>query len=525
MFCWRNLFRAQAAVFLIIGLILCLVSKGFVANRGNAESATNIILISVDTLRADHLGCYEYHRQTSPNIDKFAKRGVVFRNTISQSTATLPSHSSIFTSRYPSQHKAVKIGERFRSLEESEVTLAEILKRHGYLTAAFTGGGEMAKVFNINQGFDIYNDKGGGIKNINQRVFKWLEENRDNKFFLFVHCYNPHQPYYPPSPFDLYLSDFDKKIYKKMNRGAVKDEKIERKTLWERMMSLYEKDIAYADKHIGELLPRLDGSDLTGKTLLERIIALYYGEDAYKDKHIGELLHKLDRLDLTGKTLLEKIIALYDGEIAYTDKHIEELLRKLDELELTGKTLIIFTSDHGEEFMEHLGLAHGKTVYGETIEVPLIFKNESLFQPKEINSQVRSIDIAPTILEILNIPIPDSMMGRGLLGLICDKNETERIAFSENEVRSLLGCRSLKNKLILHDGESKQEFYDLENDPGEANILSVDNKHTVYSEFLKKAARWRATIESSAQPDRPMGKLKVLKDEELKEQLRSLGYL
>ncbi|MFB0563020.1 MAG: sulfatase [Candidatus Lokiarchaeia archaeon] len=449
----QKFFKAYIVGFLIFGLMVYLILTRFVVGTGGKRSSLNIILISVDTLRADHLSCYRYYRQTSPNIDEFAKKGVVFRNTASQSTATLPSHTSIFTSRYASQHKAIKMGRRARRVEETEVTLAEILKKQGYITAAFTDGGEMAAVFNIDQGFDIYNDKGNGIKNINQKVFKWLEKNRYNTFFLFVHCYDPHIPYVPPPPFhDLYLSNIDKNAY----RGVALKKKI------------------------------------------------------------------------TNDRNLQEIIALYDGEIAYTDKNIGELLCKVDELDLADRTLIIFTSDHGEEFMEHSGLGHARTVYDEVIMVPLIFKNERLFQPREIKNQVRSIDIAPTVLDILNIPIPNEMMGKSLLGLISGKNETKRIAFSENEKRNLLCCRNLENKLILRKENSREEFYDLKNDPGETNILpvSVDDNHPVHSKFREEVTKWRDVTEATAQPDKPMSKISQLSmPEEVEEKLRSLGYL
>jgi len=287
----------RIAMLLITGSILFVGSKGYATNKEDASSVKNIILISVDTLRADHLSCYGYDRQTSPHIDKFANKGFLFYNTISQAAASLSAYSSIFTSRYPSQHQTVadSIGQPNSfvvPLAESEITLAEILKKEGYITAAFTDGAETAKIFNIDQGFDTYNDDAGGIKDINQRVFSWLEKNQDNRFFLFVQAYDPHDPYLPPDSFrNLFHSDMQKEL---------------------------KKNVIFTKKD-------------------------------FSDKDIDE-------------DMLNILIALYDGEIAYTDKHIGDLFLKIDELGLKDSTLIIFTSDHGEEFIEHSGVGHGKTV-------------------------------------------------------------------------------------------------------------------------------------------------------------------
>ncbi len=416
------------------------------------KAPLNIILISVDTLRADHLSCYGYNKQTTPNIDKLAQAGILFYNTISQSTVTLSSHSSIFTSRYASQHKALRDA---RILEDSELTLAEILKSHGYTTAGFVDNGEMCKVFNIGQGFDTYNDVGDGLANINLKVFKWLESNTRKKFFLFIHCYDCHWPYY-----------------------------------------------------LLENLPNLYGSDY--------------------NNFVAKMPNLLQENKIDDKALLERLIMFYDLSISYTDKKIGKLLRKIECLGLAKKTLIIFTSDHGEEFMEHGHLFHGGTVYDEAIKVPLIFKSERLFMPGKIENQVRSIDIAPTILEILNIPVPKIMMGKSLLGLMQGGQEAERIAFSENGNRELLSCRNLKYKLINDHYGLVENFYDLQNDPQEKNIsgdFKTEN-FSVFMGFLKQEVIWEAVTKYSAQLDKRHKKISELdKIGVLKDKLRSLGYL
>jgi len=456
---WVNTLKkiTKITMLIIISSMLLFGSKGHTVNKEDASPVKNIILIAVDTLRADHLSCYGYDRQTSPHIDKFADKGVLFYNNISQAAASLPAYSSIFTSRYPSQHQTIvdNIGKQESfvvPLAESEVTLAEILKEEGYITAAFTDGVETAKIFNINQGFDIYNDNAGGIKNINQRVFSWMEKNQDKKFFLFVQAYDLQFPYMPPEPYrQLFLPNIQ-------------------------IEPAYYADIE---------------------------------EEDFDDKNFDE-------------DILSNLVALYDGEIAYTDKHIGELFLKIDELGLRDSTLIIFTSDHGEEFMEHSGLGHGKTVYDEIITVPLIFSNEKLFSHKRINNQVQSIDIAPTILEVLNIPIPESMLGVSLAGLMNGKSETERLAISENEFRNKLSCRSLTYKLILTHNTSKLEIFNLKNDPGEKKDIHAHNDDlSIYEKCLDKISQWKILAKDSALVDRVQN---MEFDDQLKRQLRALGY-
>jgi len=447
----------RKAVLFMIGSLLLVGSKGYAADKRGVSPIKNIILISVDTLRADHLSCYGYGRQTSPSIDKFADKSVLFENNISQAAASLPSYSSIFTSRYPSQHQAVvdNMGGQNNfivPLADSEITLAEILKKEGYRTAAFTDGVETAKIFNINQGFDTYNDDAGGIKDINQRVFSWLQENQDNKFFLFVQAYDPHFPYLPPEPFrHLFLTDTQIDV---------------------------------------EQYANFEEEDLDPKN--------------------------------PDKNDLKNLTALYDGEIAYTDKHIGELFLKIDELGLRDNTLVIFVSDHGEELMDHSGLGHGKNVYDELIHVPLIISNEKYFSPKRVKDQVRSIDIAPTVLDVLHIPVPESMLGTSLVGLMNGKSETERLAISENEFRSKLSCRSLTYKIIVTHDSSDIEIFNLKNDPGEKKDLHAHTDELpIYEKCLDKMAQWKILADDSPLIEKVQN---MEFSDQLKRQLRALGY-
>ena len=193
-------------IFIIIFPIVFITSGLYYwLTFSTTQTPNRIILISLDTLRADHLGVYGYHLNTSPNIDALAKESIVFENAVVQSPWTLPSHMSIMTSLYPSFHGLVD-KDSLTPLDDGHLTLAELLKKGGYKTVAFTDGGFVRGAFGFNRGFDIYDDQGGGIKKILPKVKKYLDTSKSEPFFLFIHCYDIHSPYSPPSPYNTTLS-------------------------------------------------------------------------------------------------------------------------------------------------------------------------------------------------------------------------------------------------------------------------------------------------------------------------------
>lgn len=238
----------------------------------------NVVLIIVDTLRPDRLGCYGSPLGTSPNIDRLSQEGVRFSKVATCAPVTLPSVSAILTSTYPLFNNVRYNGRFF--LNDSSTTLAEVLKQHGYTTAAFIGGFPLDSRFKVNQGFDIYDsDFSSSVKKkkrkwignevegfertaaeVNERVFPWLDANKDKKFFLMVHYFDPHWPYEPPAP------------YKK------------------RFQSPYNGEIAYTDEQVGRLLEKLDSLGLKDKTLI--VFTGDHGEGlgAHKELTHGQFL-------------------------------------------------------------------------------------------------------------------------------------------------------------------------------------------------------------------------------------------
>jgi len=407
----------------------------------NRSKGPNIILISIDALRADHLSCYGYHRNTSPNIDRLASQGVLFKNAFSQATWTLPSHASIFFSQYVWRHK---VDNRNKRLVNSFATLAEILKDRNYATCAFVGGGLLSARFGFfNQGFEIYDDgsprrrKHYKISSYINKLLSWLESVRNRKFFLFIHTYDVHSPYNPPAPyFDLYT----------------------------------------------------------------------------KGRCEGEL---------------DYIMAVYDGGINYVDDQLGKIFEKLDQLGIDDNTIIIITADHGEAFREHGRLGHGHKPYIEIAHVPLIMKGPGIPRNRTYENYVQHIDIVPTILEILNIPQRKEMQGRSILPLmkICEIQKCPK-TYSWGRDRNRRPQRpfsmSLRTKewTYIMNQEGLDELYDRINDPKEQKNLI--KKRPLIAQKLKEELEDFIALTSEPKPQVAE---KVRIDEELKEQLKSLGYL
>jgi hypothetical protein len=274
--------------FILLTALLIIVSIYFWWTSSTKQAIPRgIILISLDTLRADHLGIYGYHRNTSPNIDAFAMENIVFENTVVQSPWTLPSHMSIMTSLYPSFHGVLSSAN---VLADEHVTLAELLRENGYQTAAFVDGGFMRGAWGFHQGFDIYDDREAGIKHIIFKAQKWLDENKSKPFFLFLHCYDIHSPYNPPSPYNSIFHDF---IYTGRTVpsnntlvAALQDELELTEEDLHHFIALYDGGIRYTDEKIGKFLSYLSNNGLEDHSLI--IITSDHGEEF---KEHGSVLH------------------------------------------------------------------------------------------------------------------------------------------------------------------------------------------------------------------------------------------
>jgi len=327
--------------------------------------------LSIDTLREDGLSCYGNPRKTSPYIDALSNDSLLFRNVLSQSSWTLPSHMTMITSLHPSSHGCttshVWTGDIER-LDEYWVTLPEILRQSGYKTAAFTDGPLLGPVFNFDQGFEVCDDSGGGIISVAQKAIEWMNNlSGDIPFFLFLHCYDVHN-YMPPEKHeDMFVKDYNGKLLKYRKKGKVLPQRITANAFY----TLSDSDVSY-------------------------------------------------------------VRALYDAEIFNVDTEFGKILDYLKSKNLYEDAIIIVTSDHGEEFWEHGGTGHGWSLHQHQLKVPLIWK--SPFFPdkgKEILMQVGLIDIYPTLLEGLEIPIPFEAQGLSLMPFLKGRNYPKRTFLAE----------------------------------------------------------------------------------------------
>jgi arylsulfatase A-like enzyme len=443
------------------------------------QETKNVLLISLDTLRADHVGCYGYPRETSPNIDQLAEDSAVFFNTFATSSWTLPSHVSLMTALNCINHQVYHNDQK---INPSILTLADVLREKGYFNGAITGGGFVSGSYGFNKGFDSYHVRGDinvtdQAERIGRASLDWIKRHQDRNFFLFVHTYQIHSPYDSPSPYnESFLSEdaefkrFDLKKYR------------------------------------------------------------FYQENRYSPPPTDAFRQNI--IDLYDAGIL------YTDEVL-----IKALVDELKALGIYDNTMIILLSDHGEEFYEHKGWAHSHSLYNEIIKVPLIIKFfASEYAGVKTKKYARLIDVMPTILDTVNIAYPDQYSdGKSLLDLVNGRNtgDGERIFLAEFSTDPIdrmiprkIAINQGRNKLIMNDEYDPQslayfsspppkiekfEIYDLEADPQEKTnfALSAPNLTRQLLRFMEihfiQKCEWSA--------------IKNDNTDEIREQLRALGYI
>jgi arylsulfatase A-like enzyme len=349
---------------------------------------TNVILISLQCLRADHLGVYGYRRDTSPNIDSLAKKSVLFENAISQANLTPVAQMSVLTSQYPRVNGMVSF-EVAKDMVTSR-TLPEILKYYGYTTAATLSSPEFFMRFDsesgamINPGdvfsrsFDYYGrtargPQGSSIRTAPTDAFQWLKNNKDKKFFLWIGSGLLHMPYAAAVPAP-YKTMYDPPGYT---------------PFWKR-------------------LPGNAGEVSWGDDPSYDIFSRVYRDDFYWGFKPIYHLNGDDQAFVKGR---------YDAGVYYTDLFIGELMRLLDSLQLTEKTLIILQSMHGDDLGEH-GLFFHYDVTEPVMKNALLMRFPNAeFGGRRVAQQVQGLDVMPTILSYLNIPVPHDAQGGSLVPL------------------------------------------------------------------------------------------------------------
>jgi arylsulfatase A-like enzyme len=457
-------------------------------DTGVNDEGYNVVLIVVDTLRADHLGVYGYDRNTSPNVEKLAEEGIVFHRAYAPVPKTTQSMSSIMTAFYPHKNG---VRSMVHTLDLNQKTLAEILREDGYTTSAFIRNAWIDRYSGLQQGFDYVDDLNRrmdelivlqilyGIGILKPRsdeaggctdnAITWLHKNKDRKFFMWLHYMDPHRPYNPPEPYD---SSFD---------------------------------------------------------------SGFEGEFTVNDNRVYKLL----RFNTTlSENQVPHALALYDGEILYNDRQIGRFLSTLEELDLYDKTMIIYTSDHGEAFGEHRAFfGHGAYLYDEEVRVPLIIKlPDSVDYGLVVEKPVNLVDVTPTILEVAGITFNSGGLDGVSLVNMTQSLEDRGLVFAESAARShdlerkyYSGVKGMwrmvvswpwKLVLIPHPDGDIIELYNLVEDPSERKDVSriqVD----ITNQLESRLRDWMS--EDPEAGDSETRDVEITPDREAV--LRDLGYL
>ena len=463
----------------------------------------NVILISIDTLRADHLSCYGYQRRTTPNIDRLAEDAVLFENAYSTAAWTPPAHASMLTGRYPSFHGVVDTGRLGREIP----TLAEALRAGGYRTAGFVNNSQVGELVGLEKGHEAFvevwkgtagmsllrrgmdylvrnaKDRVGladhGADRTNRLVRSWLREKGDQPFYLFIHYIEPHNPINAPHPF------------KNKFREHPDNRNIDRKKLdcvADNPLNCYTRGI------------RLNADEIAA------------------------------------------LKALYDGEVNYIDHKLGELLDYLKKERIYDNSLIIVTADHGEHFGEHDLYSHVASLYEPILRIPLIIKYpEGFHRQTRVAELVQLVDIFPTVVETAGL---DRKFGEGVQGTSLVKTDSNGryhdFIVSEWEGRvphfvqkrmngrdldpvinkfkeSLVMIREGRYKFISNSN-GREELYDLAADRGELTNL-IEREQETAADMRAKLTRWRSLNRPVVHEDR------ARLDEATRKNLESLGYL
>ncbi|HEV8579550.1 MAG TPA: sulfatase [Thermoanaerobaculia bacterium] len=444
-----------------LALLLAASALATLSCHREAPRPRNVIFILVDTLRADHLGSYGYGRATSPNVDAFAREAVRFDSARSQAACTFPSANSMLTSRWP----AAFLGQRNQSLgiPKGIPSLAEILQQKGFRTVAVSASAVVRKTpsrFNptagFGRGFEVFEEDcvWKSAACVNRLAAAHLKPGKQ-PLFLYLHYIDPHGPYRPPKAWS-----------HKFARGRP-DKK------WVR---------------IGDPNP------------------------------IGNWLYKGKPNPGFTPADLRFLMDLYDEEIAFFDARFAELLAALRGSGLLDDSIVVFASDHGEEFLEHENIKHCRTLFDNSIKVPLLLKIPGV-EAKAVSQPAQNLDLVPTILDYLGIETGHAFEGRSLRPLI---EEDPRAAAGELQYGMQGPYRSASDgrfKLIQDLASGAVSLFDLSTDPGEtADVLRRERR--AYARLRDSLAGWISHAENQ-----DTAAASVQKAKEAEERLRSLGYI
>jgi arylsulfatase A-like enzyme len=475
--------------------------------RVTDQSATperpNIVLISIDALRADRLGVYGNDPAVSPRIDDLAQRGLVFWQAVAQGSSTVPSVSSFLTSLYPTEVGI--IGGRPWYLDRMRVTLAEALQVAGYRTQAYVTNGHLVPATGYAQGFDGFvgpePDRPYGLDRLRvETVVAGLACQRENAVCaLFEGGYG---------------LLFDRLLVMEDEGSRVND-------LARRFLRVHHDEQFFLWLHYMEphalYTPQEAFGGLPASVDEERESYLRTWQPT--QKFVPMILRPDD---------VTALQALYDGEIVDVDQWVGGIWDEIEAEGLADRTLLVITADHGDEFGEHGDYGHGHTVYQDLVWVPLIVVGPQVADPgRVVETPVPLLDIMPTLLEVAGAPLPEPIRGQSLLPALQGGDPAEQAIYSECPARrTFYDDRALRlgdYKLVYDVKRDRAELYDLRTDPGERTDLSAAEPQRVAAMRDELRAwtssaleTWASLPQAGAQP----GEI----DEALDAALRDIGY-
>lgn len=422
--------------------------------RTPPEPPKRVVLVSIDTLRPEHLGCYGYDRPTSPHLDAIAKAGVVFERATSTAPWTLPGHASMLTGLYPSR---LGIRDHEVAVPRDVATLASVLAEHGFATAAVVNSNYLSRTFGLDRGFHQFEyvreevGRREPTRAVVDQAIAWLSEHRDERFFLFVHSYDVHSDYKS-------LPDYEQRFVRPYDGPA-------------------------------------DGTTA-------QMVAVRAGRGSF------------------GPADVQHLVDLYDAGIRQVD---DEVGRLVDAIGGGDDTLLVITSDHGEEFLEHGGLLHGRTQFEELVRVPLMVRGGGVPAGTRVATTASLIDVMPTVLAAAGVPVPAGLDGvdlaptwRGNADRVGERYVFHEADHNNAEPNVVRAVRHDHAKLHVDRLTGKVALFDLATDPQE--------QRDVAAERGELAAALRAELEGFAQRHGGGGGAVTLTPEQ-SERLKSLGYV
>ena len=431
-----------------------------------------MLLIVVDTLRADRLGAYGYDKPTTPTMDAIAKEGVRFDNLRSASPWTAPSFGSLYTGVSPTVHGAGAmlangsndghsvLGVTVGGIRNDLPTLSELMPEE-MVTVGFVTNAFVSEALGMARGFDHYDHRNNSVyryrkaDEVTNRAIAWLKRHGEKPFFMLLHYIDPHMGYGPP---DKYVKMFA------------------------------------PDKPRRISVPFTDHISARDGTLNPNA-----SEKAF-------------------------IRGLYDGEVRFVDDQIKRVINMMRKEERLEDTWIIVTADHGEELFEHGSFEHGHAYEDEVIQVPLIIRapGGTWHADERVSYSVRQVDIPATLLALLGEPVPSHMEGKPLLPMIEGDDSEDRVAYTEFNLFSGQQCSLFdgRYKIVYDIRHHRGFFYDHRNDPKEQTKIGKENP--LYETLLATLMKNRAALETAAKGKTfEAGQL----DEEAAKALKSMGYI